>query len=314
MNAGNVITRSDAPSGMSLGQPGPAAVPPAAALTGSQDFLSAMVQESAADIEALDMSELVAALPSDSALLEVLPAMQWTQASQAVQWQQALGSAPEHTPEAYPASQDHGYLNRLGVASAAANDLSQLPSRVVLQVAEDSLGRGLAGAGIDADLHVSAASQDAIGAWSPARATASVAANVSSSPAPAVPVDKGAQPLMDALAQRIRVQQAQGMDIATVRLDPPQMGSLEIRIRQDAAGVQVHLQASHAEVGRQLSVLVDSLRQELQSRHADAAVTVAAGRFAQTGQQGDSPRQGQQAGQQQEYEIGQALQWEAINA
>ena len=126
---------------------------------------------------------------------------------------------------------------------------------------------------------------------------------------PPVAVNKGEQPLVQALAQRIQVQQLQGAEVATVRLDPPQMGSLEIRISHNAAGaVQVHMQASNAEVGRQLTTLVDSLRQELQQRTTDAQVTVAQGRGTSAGAgQGDASRQ-QHAPQQQETIIGQALQ------
>lgn len=126
---------------------------------------------------------------------------------------------------------------------------------------------------------------------------------------PPVAVNKGEQPLVQALAQRIQVQQVQGAEVATVRLDPPQMGSLEIRISHNAAGaVQVHMQASNAEVGRQLTTLVDSLRQELQLRTTDAQVTVAQGRGTSAGAgQGDASRQ-QHGHEQQETVIGQALQ------
>lgn len=90
-----------------------------------------------------------------------------------------------------------------------------------------------------------------------------------------------AQPLMQALSQRIQLQQAQGVDVATVRLDPPQWGSVELRIQHDAGGVQVFIQASHAEVGRQLAGLAEGLRQELQARSSgEASVVVAQGRHS----------------------------------
>lgn len=123
-----------------------------------------------------------------------------------------------------------------------------------------------------------------------------------------VPVSKGAQPLVQALAQRIQLQQSQGADVATVRLDPPQMGSLEIRIRHDAAGaVQVHMQASHTEVGRQLLTVVEHLRQELQQRSTEAQVTVAHSRGTSAGNpQGEQSRQ-QSPQHSEEPVIGQAL-------
>lgn len=137
---------------------------------------------------------------------------------------------------------------------------------------------------------------------------AAVLPQVSGATAPAaVPTQQGPQALLEALGQRIQLQQVQGAEVATVRLDPPQMGSLEIRIRQEGAGVQVHIQASHAEVGRQLGMLVDSLRQELQQRSSEASVTVAQGRAMTGNGQGEQSRR--EHGQQpQDSEIGLALQ------
>lgn len=95
------------------------------------------------------------------------------------------------------------------------------------------------------------------------------------------------QPLLHALSQRIQLQHAQGIDVATVRLDPPQWGSLEVRIQHGPVGVQVVMQASNPEVGRQLSGMAEGLRQELQARTAgEASVVVAQSR------QGASPGQG----------------------
>lgn len=120
------------------------------------------------------------------------------------------------------------------------------------------------------------------------------------------------QPLMQALAQRIQVQQTQGVEVATMRLDPPQWGSVEVRIQHDAGGVQVFIQASHAEVGRQLAGMAEGLRQELQARsNGEATVVVAQGR--QSGGaagQGGGARDGAQPWTMADEDewIGQALQ------
>lgn len=129
--------------------------------------------------------------------------------------------------------------------------------------------------------------------------------------AAAIPVQKGSQALVQALAQRIQVQQVQGMDVATVRLDPPQMGSLEIRIRQDAFGVQVQMHASHHDVARQLVGVAENLRQELLLRSSDVTVSVANSRFAQGGSQQSSQQHARQ-NSAHDPEVGQALQaWDA---
>lgn len=123
---------------------------------------------------------------------------------------------------------------------------------------------------------------------------------------PAVAVKSVAQPLVQALAQRIEMQYVQGQETVTVRLDPPDLGSLEIRIQQQGNGVQVLLQASHTEVGRQLTAVAEGLRQELQSRSGvEASVTVA--QHSRQGGDAHQQERRQPAWQQPEW-IGQALQ------
>jgi flagellar hook-length control protein FliK len=132
--------------------------------------------------------------------------------------------------------------------------------------------------------------------------------------AAAAPQARSAAPLLQALSDRIQWQQAQGVEVATVRLDPPQLGTVELRIQHDGAGVQVWMQASHAEVGRQLAGLAEGLRQELQSRTSgEASVVVAQGRHAGASGQGGQPRDGSRPWQlAEDDEIGQALQaWNA---
>lgn len=83
------------------------------------------------------------------------------------------------------------------------------------------------------------------------------------------------QPLVDALGDRIEWQLRRGSEHATIRLDPPLQGQLEISIRRDAGALQVHLQASSSEVVRQLQAIGDTLRQDLSSRQSgDVAVVV----------------------------------------
>lgn len=134
-------------------------------------------------------------------------------------------------------------------------------------------------------------------------------------PAPALGAAKtsSASALVQALGQRIQLQQVQGQDVVTVRLDPPQWGRVEIRIQQDASGVQVLLQASHAEVGRQLTTVVDSLRQELQARTGgEASVVVASSQrsMAGQGQGGGGHAQQDDAAHRGDEPVGQALQFD----
>lgn len=151
----------------------------------------------------------------------------------------------------------------------------------------------------------------ALPTWQEPGAVAGGAKASSGGASPDAAPAKAAQPLLQALSQRIQLQHAQGMDVVTVRLDPPQLGTLEVRIQHDQAGVQVLLQASHAEVGRQLAGLAEGLRQELQARtNGEASVVVAQGRQpgGSTGQGGQPRDTSSQWAYADDEEIGQALQ------
>ena len=93
--------------------------------------------------------------------------------------------------------------------------------------------------------------------------------------ADASPTAPNRQALIDALGERLSVQLNRGSSQATVRLDPPMMGTIEIVIRHDAAGVQVHLSASHGDVLRQLHSIGTALSQDLvQRNHGEVTVHV----------------------------------------
>lgn len=83
------------------------------------------------------------------------------------------------------------------------------------------------------------------------------------------------EPLLNALGERVQWQLQRGQEQAVIRLEPANLGRVEIHIRQDAGGLQVHLSATHREVAQQLQGLSDQLRTELSLRHAgDVAVGV----------------------------------------
>ena len=53
-------------------------------------------------------------------------------------------------------------------------------------------------------------------------------------------------------------------------------GQLEISVRRDGAGLQIHLSATHSDVVRQLQAISDSLRGDLATRQTgDVTVTIA---------------------------------------
>ncbi|MEV4780754.1 flagellar hook-length control protein FliK, partial [Burkholderia sp. LMU1-1-1.1] len=138
--------------------------------------------------------------------------------------------------------------------------------------------------------------------------------------APAAPAAPGAtvklagtpeqwqQPLRQALGDRLQVNLQRNNDHAVIRLEPPNMGSIEISIRHSAGSLQVNLSANNSEVLRQLNTIGDSVRQDLSTRQfGDVAVTVSSSR-AQAQAQGDGGgRNGQQRGQDDARTPGRAL-------
>lgn len=85
------------------------------------------------------------------------------------------------------------------------------------------------------------------------------------------------QPLREALGDRLQWQVQRGNEQATITLDPPNMGRIEISIRHTAGSLQVAMTASHSEVLRQLNAIGDNVRQDLSARNfTDVSVTVAA--------------------------------------
>lgn len=117
--------------------------------------------------------------------------------------------------------------------------------------------------------------------------------------------DAWQQPLMQALGDRLQLQIAQRSDSARLHLEPPQLGRIEIDIRQQGGALQVQLTASNDEVRQQLRQIAEPLRHELVQRHAgEVSVQVATGaqaagdgrgRDGASGQShaGGQPREGQ---------------------
>lgn len=69
--------------------------------------------------------------------------------------------------------------------------------------------------------------------------------------------------MVQALRNSAQVQIQQRIQHATIRLDPPHMGSLEVSVSHEAGRVQVHINATHADVARMLSQGSERLRQDL---------------------------------------------------
>ncbi|MEX3020554.1 flagellar hook-length control protein FliK [Kluyvera sp. STS39-E] len=95
--------------------------------------------------------------------------------------------------------------------------------------------------------------------------------------------------LHSALGERLQVQVKQQIQHATIRLDPPDMGKIDISMQVDNGRVQVQINASHAEVYRALQQTSNDLRQSLTEQN-----------FVQVNVQVSSQSGGQQQGKEQQ--------------
>lgn len=120
---------------------------------------------------------------------------------------------------------------------------------------------------------------------------------------PATTPTQWREPLLNALGERVQWQLQRGQEQAVIRLEPPNLGRVEIHIRQEAGGLQVHLNATHRDVVQQLQGVSDQLRSELSLRHAgDVAVAV-----ADQSRDTDARQRGRGQGGEQQQDPGRAL-------
>lgn len=99
---------------------------------------------------------------------------------------------------------------------------------------------------------------------------------------PAPDTSPWAQQLKSALGERLQIQLKNQIQHATIRLDPPEMGKIDIALKLDGGRMQVHISAGQADVYRALQQTSGELRQMLVGHHVDQ-VTVQVS--AQSGQQ-----------------------------
>jgi len=150
---------------------------------------------------------------------------------------------------------------------------------------------------------------------------AALAGAIASQPAPnaaaadtiklAGPPTAWRQSLQEALGQRMNVQVGNGIEQAVIRLEPPQLGRIDIAIRHSAGALEVNISASNSEVLRQLQTVSDNLRSDLSQRQfTEVAVTVAPAPKNGAAPFGDPQQQGrgrQQDREQEDNQPGRAL-------
>lgn len=123
--------------------------------------------------------------------------------------------------------------------------------------------------------------------------TASSAENAQRLQAPAhlqTPEAKWGEQLLHTLRDNVHLQIQQKIQNATIRLDPPELGSLEIFISHESGRLHVQITASQADVARLIQHTSERLRQELSSPQF-TQVDVRTSAEGQGGQQQSRERQ-----------------------
>lgn len=81
------------------------------------------------------------------------------------------------------------------------------------------------------------------------------------------PEAKWGEQMLQALREQVELQLSQRSQNATIRLDPPELGSLEILLSHESGRLHVQLSAANADVARLLQQTSERLRQELVGQH-----------------------------------------------
>jgi flagellar hook-length control protein FliK len=104
------------------------------------------------------------------------------------------------------------------------------------------------------------------------------------------------QSLQEALGDRLHMQVGNNIEQAVIRLEPPDLGRIDIAIRHSAGTLEVALSATHSDVVRQLHSVSDNLRNDLAGRqYAEVTVSVSqAPRAPQAGPSAFADQQGRQ--------------------
>ncbi|WP_312162816.1 flagellar hook-length control protein FliK [Massilia timonae] len=227
------------------------------------------------------------------------------------------GAAPATTPVAVPAMDVALDVEALPQAAArGASDTLPLPVTPAAPRADVAVAQALPAAATAAATSTSptapAAAAPAAGATldaapadgaEPAPTTATTTTGVAgaaSQPAAARGADSVVlagpptawrQTLQEALGDRLQLQLGRGAEQATIRLEPPMLGRIDISVRHSGGNLEVSIAASNSEVLRQLNTVSDSLRNDLAGRqYSNVSVSVSEPPRAQsTAQAGNQP-------------------------
>ncbi len=258
----------------------------------AEQWLASMLDQQAVHIEARETPEQVLheqVHQNDSEQVEqaaALPAELLGQAQMQPQPQprEQSPAQPAHSASVPAPSQQ-------SLSSQVAAPVPQVAAEIAIQTAAPALAsesietsdlERLASAGTDADKAI------------PGPATSSAApATPLTAERPLklyAPQTQWGEQMLASLREHVELQINQRIQNATIRLDPPELGSLEIFLSHESGRLSVQLSAANADVARLLQQTSERLRQELVGQNF-VQVNVQVSADAQGGRQQGQPRQ-----------------------
>ncbi|MFN3771268.1 MAG: flagellar hook-length control protein FliK [Ectopseudomonas guguanensis] len=229
----------------------------------AEQWLASVLGQQAVRIEARDV-------PEPAAQQQVLEAP-----AEPVEPLVMLPSAPFERTQ-MPSAQPQLPADTSRVANAAVSGLSEpvAASRLLMaaEVAVTSASPVVSEDGVEVSLleRLLASSADAD------KATPSGAGHAPTAPAAQgperalklhAPQAQWGEQMLHSLREQVELQINQRIQNATIRLDPPELGSLEIFLSHESGRLSVQLSAANADVARLLQQTSERLRQELVGQH-----------------------------------------------
>lgn len=306
--------------------------------TAATDAAATPAAAATADGQPADDGKTAAAIAPDSSLLAAMamPLMplspqQVTQAVQAAQGGARAGATDAGTAEAQPQAVSGQDSRRPAVAlpqaalmaaqPAAAQPAAQAAQAEATAANVHQAVQAGAGSGSPAGTGSQDAGADGQSVQAGPNPAAAAPLMGAAAPAPAQPAADTVklagpptawrQTLQETLGDKLHVQVGNNVQQATISIEPPQLGRIDIAIRHSAGTLEVNISATHGEVLRQLQTVGDNLRNDLSQRqYTEVAVTVTPTPKNGAAPFGDPQQQqgrGRQQGRDQDNEPGRGL-------
>lgn len=258
-----------------------------------EQWLLGMLDQQLAEIQARDAAQ-ASTLPGPAQ--PVLPDANTTDADALFAGLSGLAPLPQAVSETHPAEPLNNAMMTAGLPRRAV-ELSPLPAAMTKPAGEIGVAQPAGVTATPADAMPTAALESLLEAAEPVEAGDPLAATVERGQATPLqaadralklqaPEAKWGEQMLHALRENVDLQVQQKIQSATIRLDPPELGSMEILLSHESGRLNVHLSAANADVARLLQQTSDRLRQELVGQHfVQVNVQVGADGGGQQGQQ-----------------------------